>query len=240
MKTILESRRVSKTYDMGETFVHVLNAVDVKIGKGEYVSITGPSGSGKTTLLDILSGLLRPTSGEVVIDGLPISRMDDNMLAHIRGKTIGFVFQSFHLISRMTALDNVMLPLWFQGIPLVERKARAEKVLREVGLGDRMHHRPNQLSGGQRQRVAIGRALAVDPEIIVADEPTGNLDSLSGANILNILDELHAKRGKTILVVTHEKYVAERASRVIHLMDGRIQSSSVVRKKQSKIKGDYK
>ncbi len=237
---VIEARAVTKTYQMGEIPLHVLKGVDVQIKRGEFVSITGPSGSGKTTLLDVLSGLLRPSRGEVLIDSHKMSQMDDNELAHVRGKTRGFVFQSCNLIARMTALENVMLPLWFQGIPEVERKELASKTLHNVGLGDRLHHRPTELSGGQRQRVAIARALVTDPDIIVADEPTGNLDSQSGASILNMIDELHLKKGKTILMVTHERYVAERAERMIQIKDGEIVSSSAVRKRSQKVRGDYK
>ena len=237
---VIEARNVTKTYQLGDVPVHVLRGVDVQIKRGEFVSITGPSGSGKTTLLDVLSGLLRPTHGEILIDGKKISEMDDNALANVRGNTIGFVFQSFHLINRLTALENVMLPLWFQGISEVERKEIAAKTLTAVGLGERLHHRPTELSGGQRQRVAIARALATDPDVIVADEPTGNLDSQSGATILNMIDELNKKQGKTILMVTHERYVAERAERIIHIKDGLIQSSEKVRKTKEKAKGDYK
>lgn len=237
---IIEAKKVTKTYELGEVPVHVLKGVDVQIRQGEYVSITGPSGSGKTTLLDVLSGLLRPTSGEILIGGQQASKMDDDKLAQVRGKTIGFVFQSFNLINRLTALENVMLPLWFQGMDAAERREKASKVLREVGLGDRLDHRPNELSGGQRQRVAIARALAADPDVIVADEPTGNLDSVSGSTILNMLDELHDKHGKTILMVTHEKYVAERAERIIHLKDGLIVSSQILRKGGGKAREDYK
>jgi len=219
---LVRVENVSKVYDMGHVEVRALDGVSLSVKKGQFVSIMGPSGSGKTTLLDVLSALLRPTSGEVFIKGKPISRMDDNQLATVRGKTIGFIFQTFNLISRMSALENVMLPLWFLEKPLEERKARAEKILGEVGLGDRINHKPSELSGGQRQRVAIARALATDPEIIVADEPTGNLDSKSGEQILEIIEELNKKLGKTVLMVTHESEVANMAQQTLYLRDGKI------------------
>jgi len=219
---LVRVENVSKIYDMGHVEVRALDGVSLSVSKGQFISIMGPSGSGKTTLLDVLSALLRPTSGEVFIKGKPISRMDDNQLATVRGKTIGFIFQTFNLISRMSALENVMLPLWFLEKPLEERKARAEKILGEVGLGDRINHKPSELSGGQRQRVAIARALATDPEIIVADEPTGNLDSKSGEQILEIIEELNKKLGKTVLMVTHESEVANMAQQTLYLRDGKI------------------
>jgi putative ABC transport system ATP-binding protein len=225
MNPIIKAVNVSKVYDLGKVKVTALKNINLEIFPGEFVSITGPSGSGKTTLLDILSALLRPSSGEVFIKGKKISKMSDSELAIVRGKTIGFVFQSFHLISRLNALENVMLPLWFQNISLNERKKIAVKVLKEVGLEHRLNHKPSELSGGEKQRVAIARALAVNPDIIVADEPTGNLDSKSGATILNLLDLLHKEKRKTILIVTHEKYVAERAERIIFLRDGQIEKS---------------
>ncbi len=221
-KPIIRVENVSKVYDMGKVQVNALDGVSLSVFKGQFISIMGPSGSGKTTLLDVLSALLRPTSGEVYINGKPISKMDDNQLATIRGKTIGFVFQTFNLIARMTALQNVMLPLWFLGKPVEERKVIAEKILKEVGLGDRMHHKPSELSGGQRQRVAIARALAVNPDVIVADEPTGNLDTVSGDQILQIIADLNEKQGKTVLVVTHEKDIAETAHQILYLRDGKI------------------
>jgi putative ABC transport system ATP-binding protein len=222
---VLEAENVVKTYTMGEAKVHAVNGISVKIRKGEFVSIMGPSGSGKTTLLDILSCLLRPTAGEVFIKGKAISKMDDAELARIRGRTIGFVFQSFNLIPRMSALENVMLPLWFNDIDASERQGLAMKNLQKVGLGQRLHHTPNQLSGGEMQRVAIARALAVNPEIIVADEPTGNLDSVSGKQVLEIIKGLHEKEGKTVVMVTHDLKVGEMAERMVKLHDGKVCSS---------------
>ncbi len=239
-ETVIEAVGVSKIYDMGEIKVAALDDVSIRIKQGEFVSITGPSGSGKTTLLDVLSALSRPSKGEVLINNQPISTMTDSELALVRGKTIGFVFQSFNLIPRLTALENVMLPLWFQGIHPSERKKTAERILKEVGLSDRMHHKPNELSGGQRQRVAIARALAVDPNIIVADEPTGNLDSTSGAMVLEMIDELHQKHGKTILMVTHERYVAEHAERILHIKDGQIVKNETDHKRSTSIRRNYK
>jgi len=219
---IIKVEKVSKVYDMGKVQVRALDGVSISVTKGQFISIMGPSGSGKTTLLDVLSALLRPSSGEVYVHGKPISEMDDNQLAIVRGQTIGFVFQTFNLIPRLSALENVMLPLWFAGVERDEREDIATAILQKVGLGDRMRHKPTELSGGQRQRVAIARALAVNPEVIVADEPTGNLDSASGQQILDLIKDLHEKEGKTILMVTHERYVAEMAQEIIHLKDGKI------------------
>ena len=238
MASIISAQNVTKVYDMGEEKVRALDGISLDVEKGEIVSIIGQSGSGKTTLLDIMSVLQRPTTGEVYINGKPISKMKDSELAKIRGKTIGFVFQNFNLINRMTTLENVMLPLWFQGVPYEERKRRAEKILSDVGLADRLNHKPTELSGGQRQRVAIARALAVNPDIIVADEPTGNLDSKSGATILSIFNKLHHEDKKTILVVTHEIEVAKMGERIIHVKDGKILKSETNNKKS--IGGDYK
>lgn len=220
---VIRAENVSKVYQMGKVQVKALDNVSLAVRNGDYLAIMGPSGSGKTTLLDVVSALLRPTTGEVYIGGRAISKMDDDQLAQVRGQTIGFIFQTFNLISRMTALENVMLPLWFLGKSQVERKRIGEEILGDVGLKHRVNHKPTELSGGQRQRVAIARALAVNPDVIVADEPTGNLDSESGAQILDLIGDLHEKKGKTVVMVTHEKPVARRAEEVVHLMDGKIE-----------------
>ena len=226
-KDVIRVDNVSKAYNMGKVQVKALDGVSLSIQQGEFISIMGPSGSGKTTLLDVLSALLRPSSGEVFIKGKPISKMDDNQLAVVRGQTIGFIFQTFNLIGRMTALQNVMLPLWFLGKPVDERKEIAEKILAEVGLGDRMDHTPGEMSGGEQQRVAIARALANDPEVVLADEPTGNLDSRSSLEVMEILQHLN-RGGKTVVLVTHEEDIARHARRIVRVADGRIASDEVV------------
>jgi len=241
VQPVIKAENISKIYEMGDQKVYALDNVSISVEQGEYIAIMGPSGSGKTTLLDVLSVLSRPTKGKIIIKGKDTSKMDDSELAKVRGKTIGFVFQTFNLINRLTALENVMLPLWFNGVPLGKRKEVALEKLKLVGLGDRVNHKPSELSGGQRQRVAIARALAVEPDIIVGDEPTGNLDSNSGEKVLEIIDELHEKLNKTILMVTHERYVAERAEKILHLKDGKIlESESNHNRNHSKKIGKYR
>jgi putative ABC transport system ATP-binding protein len=227
LETVIELKEVSKTFDLGKIKVPVLKNINLKINKGEFVSIMGPSGSGKTTLLNILSALLRQTDGEILIKNKPISKMNDSELAKIRGKTIGFIFQTFNLIPRMTAHQNVMFPMIFQNISLEKRKKTAAHNLELVGLKERTNHKPNELSGGERQRVAIARALANNPDIIVADEPTGNLDSKSGKQILEIIQKLH-KEGKTVLIVTHDQKIGDMAKRKIKLLDGKILSDTTI------------
>ncbi|MBN2127811.1 MAG: ABC transporter ATP-binding protein [Candidatus Diapherotrites archaeon] len=224
-ESVIELKNVSKTYDLGKVKVTALKNINIDIKKGEFVSIMGPSGSGKTTLLNVLSAMLRQSTGEIYIKGKPISKMNDSQLAKIRGKTIGFIFQTFNLIPRMTALQNVMFPLVFQNTPIEKRKKIAEKNLALVGLEKRKLHKSNELSGGERQRVAIARALANDPDIIVADEPTGNLDSKSGKQILEIITQLH-KEGKTVLIVTHDQKIGDMAKRKIRVLDGEIISDT--------------
>ncbi len=220
---VLELKNVWKIYRPSEAVeVQALRGVTLSIKKGEYVAITGPSGAGKSTLMHIMGCLDVPTKGKVLLTGKDITKMNEDDLARVRGRTIGFVFQRYNLISSLTALQNVELPLMFQGVDQEKRRTKAIELLKRLGLGNRLNHKPNQLSGGQQQRVAIARALITEPEIILADEPTGNLDSSSGEEVLNIFDELH-QEGKTIIMVTHEDYVSKRAERIIRIRDGRIE-----------------
>ena len=228
MSLVIKIRNITRDFPLGNEVVKVLKGIDLDIEKGEYVALMGPSGSGKSTLMNLLGCLDTPTSGSYFLNGNDVSNMSDDDLAEIRNKEIGFVFQTFNLLPRTTALDNVALPMIYAGISKSNRKIRAEKVLADVGLADRMDHKPNQLSGGQRQRVAVGRALINNPSIILADEPTGNLDSVTSLEILMLFDEIH-KQGNTVIVVTHEEEVANHAHRVIRLLDGMVESD--VRKK---------
>lgn len=212
---------LTRVYQLGPQEIHALNGVDLIVNHGEYVAIMGPSGSGKSTLMNIIGCLDRPTAGKYFLDGTPVESMEDDELAAVRNKKIGFVFQTFNLLPRTTALQNVELPLVYAKIPRLERHALAEGALVAVGLGDRMHHQPNELSGGQRQRVAIARALVNKPSLLLADEPTGNLDSQTGREILDLFRDLH-QRGNSIMMVTHEDDVAREAKRVIHIRDGKI------------------
>jgi len=212
-----------KTYDMGAEEVHALRGVDLNIPRNEYVAIMGPSGSGKSTLMNLIGCLDSPTKGQYWLNDQLVSDLDDDELARIRNKEIGFVFQTFNLLARATALHNVELPLIYNGTPAGERNERSREALRLVDLEDRMTHKPNELSGGQRQRVAIARALVNHPSIILADEPTGNLDSQTGAEIMALFDRLH-QQGNTIILVTHEHDIAEHAHRVVHIRDGKVES----------------
>ena len=216
-----------KTYEMGGEKLHALRGIDLTIHRGEYVAIMGPSGSGKSTLMNLIGCLDTPTSGRYWLAGRLVSELDDDELAAIRNKEIGFVFQTFNLLPRATALHNVELPMIYNGTPSEERLARAKRALEAVDLGERMYHKPNELSGGQRQRVAVARALVNSPSIVLADEPTGNLDSKTGDEIMALFARLHAQ-GNTIIVVTHENDIARRANRVIHVRDGKIESDEAV------------
>lgn len=224
---VIRINKVSKVYDLGLTQVHALKAIDLNIMPNEYVAIMGPSGSGKSTLMNLLGCLDTPTSGQYFLAGDDVAEMEDNELAAVRNKQIGFVFQSFNLLPRASILKNVELPLIYSGMDIDERRERAFRKLEQVGLGDRVEHRPNELSGGQRQRVAIARALVNDPSILLADEPTGNLDSRTGADIMRLFAELH-QTGQTILLVTHEDEIAQHALRCVRLKDGHIESDEAI------------
>lgn len=218
---VIELKDIVKSYAMGDTTVYALNHLTVSFEKGKFTSIVGPSGSGKSTLMNVLGCLDRPTSGEYILEGKNIARYTDDELAHTRNARIGFVFQSFNLLSRLSAVDNVALPLIYAGVDLKERTERAEKALTEVGLGARLYHKPNEMSGGQRQRVAIARAIINDPAIIMADEPTGNLDTKSTLEIIDIFEKLN-HMGKTVIMVTHEPELADMTQRILTIRDGKL------------------
>jgi putative ABC transport system ATP-binding protein len=221
-KPLIQLKNVWKTYHMGDISLDVLKGVSLEIKSGEFIAIVGPSGSGKSTLMNQVGILDTPSKGQILLEGHDISKTDDSSLAQIRGKKIGFVFQQFNLLSTLTALENVILPTIFQNVPEKVRVQRATKLLTTVGLGERLHHKPTELSGGQQQRVAIARALINNPEIILADEPTGNLDSTSGKQVMELLTALHKKEKKTIILVTHDLHLVGYSHRTIHLKDGKI------------------
>ena len=225
-QAIIEIKNIKRDFPLGGETVHVLKGIDLTINKGEYVALMGPSGSGKSTLMNLLGCLDTPTSGSYTLNGKDVSQMKDDELAGIRNKEIGFVFQTFNLLPRTTALDNVALPMVYAGYKKADRTARATEVLTQVGLSDRMDHEPNQLSGGQRQRVAVARALVNRPSIILADEPTGNLDSKTSLEIMGLFNEIHAN-GNTVILVTHEEDIADYAHRVIRLRDGVVETDNV-------------
>jgi putative ABC transport system ATP-binding protein len=234
---VIVAQGLRKVYVLGGGVeVHALRGLDLEVRRGEYAAIMGPSGSGKSTLLQILGCLDVPTDGSYRLAGDEVADLDEAALAGIRNRRIGFVFQSYNLLPRATAVDNVALPLLYRGVPPRERRARALDALERVGLADRVHHRPNELSGGQRQRVAIARALNTEPDILLADEPTGNLDSTTGQEILALFDALH-REGRTILIVTHEQEVAEHCERIIRIFDGRVAASEAVAARRSPERG---
>jgi putative ABC transport system ATP-binding protein len=223
MNPIISVRDLRKTYVMGADTIHALKSVSLDISKNEYVALMGPSGSGKSTLMNLLGCLDTPTSGSYMLNGIDVSSMNDSELAEVRNKEIGFVFQTFNLLPRMSSLENVALPLVYSGIKNALRVEKAEKAMKAVGLGDRMSHKPNELSGGQRQRVAVARALVNDPAIILADEPTGNLDTKTSIEIMGLFEQIH-KAGNTVILVTHEPDIAQHAHRIIRLRDGLVES----------------
>ena len=223
-QVVISTRGLSKEYDMGAEIVYALRGVDLDVTRNEFLSVMGPSGSGKSTLMNLIGCLDTPTAGEYILNGSPVQDLEDDELAHIRNREIGFVFQTFNLLARATALHNVELPLIYGGVKAAARRERAASALERVGLADRMDHQPNELSGGQRQRVAIARALVNEPSILLADEPTGNLDSQTSADIMSLFVELH-EHGQTIIMVTHEHDIAEFSQRIITMVDGMIASS---------------
>ena len=225
MQAIIELNNIKKEYKIGNEEIHALSGVSLNIFKNEYVALMGPSGSGKSTLMNMLGCLDSPTDGEYTLNSLAVAKMSDNELAEVRNKQIGFVFQTFNLLPRSSTLENVMLPLVYAGIPKPQREEMAKKVLDQVGLANRMSHKPNELSGGQRQRVAIARALVNNPAIILADEPTGNLDSKTSIEIMGLFEEIH-KNGNTIILVTHEEDIALHAHRIVRLKDGLVESDN--------------
>ena len=225
-KSLIDISNVTKRYQLGEQVVFALNGINLKIEKGEYAALMGPSGSGKSTLMNIIGCLDTPTSGDYWLNNKEVSKMSDSALSEVRNAEIGFVFQTFNLLNRMNAIDNVALPLVYSGVPKKLREERAKEVLSKVGLGDRMNHKPNQLSGGQRQRVAVARALVNNPSILLADEPTGNLDTKTSYEIMALFDEIH-NAGNTIVLVTHEEDIAQHAKRIIRLRDGVVEKSEL-------------
>jgi putative ABC transport system ATP-binding protein len=222
--TLISLRNITKTYVLGEQIVDALIGVDLQILRGEYIALMGPSGSGKSTLMNIIGCLDTPTSGEYWLNNKEVSQMSDSSLSEVRNTEIGFVFQTFNLLNRLTAIDNVALPLVYAGIPLSQRTERAKVVLEKVGLKDRMNHKPNELSGGQRQRVAVARALINNPSLLLADEPTGNLDTKTSYEIMALFDDIH-QSGNTIVLVTHEEDIANHAKHVVRMRDGQIEKS---------------
>ena len=226
MENIIQIKEVVKNYFVGTQIVRALRSVDIDINKNEYVAIMGPSGSGKSTLMNIIGCLDTPTLGKYILNNRDVSKLQDNQLAEIRNNEIGFIFQTFNLLPRYTTLENVMLPLIYAGLSKQQRKKRAVEVLESVGLGDRITHRPNELSGGQKQRVAAARALVNHPSIILADEPTGNLDSKTSIDMMGLFNEIH-ERGNTIIIVTHEQDIAKYAKRIIRLIDGQVESDKL-------------
>jgi len=237
MENIIQIKEIVKNYFVGTQIVRALRSIDINIDRNEYVAIMGPSGSGKSTLMNIIGCLDTPTSGKYILNNRDVSKLQDNQLAEIRNNEIGFIFQTFNLLPRYTTLENVMLPLIYAGLSKHERRKRATEVLESVGLGDRITHRPNELSGGQKQRVAAARALVNHPSIILADEPTGNLDSKTSIDMMGLFHEIHG-RGNTIIIVTHEQDIAKYANRIIRLIDGQVESDKI--NKSPKVKQSKK